>query len=178
MFRRTFRAALVAGVITTLVGATAVDAHAQWSPSLVVKLGATLPIGDFADGAGLGYNVGVGAEFTQPVSPVGFRLEVDFHENEFEDSDIKFRQLAGIANLVYQQRTSNLFLIGGAGVYRGYIPNDDGDDPSSTDAGINVGAGFRFPLTGFSTFVEARYHHVFTDGDSRGFIPITFGVKF
>jgi hypothetical protein len=181
MFRKIFRAALVAGVFSTLVGISPADANAQWSPGLVVKLGATLPLGDFGDATGVGYHVGVGAEFTRSISPVGFRFEVDFHENEFDD-DIaffggeKFRMLTGIANLTYRQPTSNLFLIGGVGLYRGYIA--DIDDSDDTNAGINIGAGYRIPLTGFSTFIEARFHHVFSEDEATQFIPISFGVKF
>jgi hypothetical protein len=181
MFRRIMRASLVASAITTLVGISPVAVHAQWSPSLVVKLGATLPLGDFGDFVGTGYNVGVGAELTRRISPVGFRFEVDFHENEIENTDVKFRHLAGIANLVYQQPTSNLYLIGGVGVYRQYVPDDDlpGEaDLSETNAGINLGAGYRIPLTGFSTFLEVRFHHVFSEDEATQFIPISFGVKF
>ena len=44
--------------------------------------------------------------------------------------------------------------------------------------GINVGGGFEFALSGFDTFVEARFHSVFTDNSSTKFIPISFGIKF
>ena len=180
MFRLAHRAALVAGVASLLLAA---PAHAQWSPSLVVKAGATLPIGDFGDVVGTGYNVGLGVDFTQRASPLGFRLELDFHENEIERGaldGVDWRHLAGIANLTYQQPGSSLYLIGGVGLYRGYLADIDNSD--DTNPGINAGAGLRFNLTGFSTFVEARFHHLFNDNEtvdaSTQFIPISFGVRF
>ena len=136
-------------------------------------------MGDFGKAVNLGYNIGVGAEFTQPTSPVGFRLEIDFHENSYEDQlgDGSFRTLAGIANLIYaQNKTEGPYLIGGVGLYRGYDP--DIDDSGETKAGINGGIGYRFGLSGFSTFVEARYHHIFTDANATQMIPISFGVRF
>lgn len=183
MFRLASRAALVAGVTATLLAAPA--AHAQWTPGLLVKAGATLPIGDFGDVVSTGYNVGVGVDFTQRLSPLGLRLELDFNENGFDEdafgeTDVKWRHIAGIANATFQQPGSNLYLIGGVGLYRGYL--SDIDDSDDTNVGINGGAGIRFNLTGFSTFVEARFHNLFNGDDAEGastqFIPISFGVRF
>ncbi|HYD53299.1 MAG TPA: outer membrane beta-barrel protein [Gemmatimonadaceae bacterium] len=185
MFRHVIRAALVAGVTSTMLAAAPAVAGAQWSPSLTVKLGATLPVGDFGDAVATGYHVGIGAEFAQRLSPIGVRLELDYHENEldedvFGETDLDWRHVAGIANVTFQRPGSSLYLIGGLGLYRGYI--SDIDDSGDTNAGINAGAGLRFNLTGFSTFVEARFHHLFNDNEtvdaSTQFIPISFGVRF
>ena len=48
---------------------------------------------------------------------------------------------------------------------------------SQTKFGINFGGGFTFNLSGFETFVEARFHSVFAE-DNANFIPISFGFKF
>lgn len=181
MFRNAHRAALVAGVTLALLAAP--SAQAQWTPSLVVKAGASLPIGDWGEVVKTGYHVGVGAEFAQRLSPLGFRLELDFNENAIDDlSDDDFRTVAGLANVLYSpSQASGVYFIGGAGFYRFTVneDNDVVDSGSETNVGINGGAGLRFGLTGFSTFVEARLHHVFTDGDrSTQFIPVVFGVRF
>ena len=173
MFRFVHRAALVAGVTSLMFAA---PAHAQWSPSIVVKAGATLPLGVFGDVVGTGYNIGAGLELSPRLSPVGLRFEFDFHENEVDGfSDLDFRTVAGIGNLVFQAPASSIYVIGGLGLYKGYIP-DSGDD-SETKAGVNGGIGIRIPLTGFSTFIEARYHHIFTESATQ-MIPISFGVRF
>ena len=44
------------------------------------------------------------------------------------------------------------------------------------ELGVNLGGGYRFALTGFSAYAEARYHHILNT--SVNFIPITFGVTF
>ena len=184
MLSTVIRAALVAGVTTTMLAIGPADAGAQWNPSLVVKLGATLPVGEFGDAVSTGYNVGIGAAFARPTSPVGVRLELDFHENGLDNiDDVDWRHVAGIANLTYRQPGSSVFLIGGVGLYRSYINVDDelgedDDDLSETNVGINAGAGLNFNLTGFSTFLEARFHHQFAEGEAIQFIPISFGVRF
>ena len=49
---------------------------------------------------------------------------------------------------------------------------------TQTKFGINVGGGFTFNLSGFETFVEARFHSVFTEESNTNFIPLSFGFKF
>ena len=39
-----------------------------------------------------------------------------------------------------------------------------------------IGGGFRFPLTGFSAYVEARYHSI--NNTSIRFVPVSFGLVF
>ena len=56
---------------------------------------------------------------------------------------------------------------------------DFGDDSNSqTKFGLNAGAGFRFQLTGFATFVEARWHTIFTEGKNAQMVPISVGITF
>lgn len=56
----------------------------------------------------------------------------------------------------------------------------DGSDGSGsqTKFGVNAGAGFRFQFTGFSTFIEARWHTILTNGDNAQMVPISVGVAF
>jgi hypothetical protein len=35
-----------------------------------------------------------------------------------------------------------------------------------------------FHLSGFDTFIEARFHSAFTDESNTNFIPLSFGFKF
>jgi hypothetical protein len=73
------------------------------------------------------------------------------------------------------------YLLAGGGMYRTKatvsILGFEGSS-TSTDAGVQAGAGLEFKLAGFSTFLEAKFVNVFGDGDSSTYIPITFGVKF
>ncbi|MGH9422739.1 MAG: hypothetical protein ACRD3J_22390, partial [Thermoanaerobaculia bacterium] len=49
---------------------------------------------------------------------------------------------------------------------------------STNHFGWNLGGGISMPLSGFDTFIEARYNQVQGDGGSLKYIPITFGVMF
>ena len=78
------------------------------------------------------------------------------------------------------------YLIGGYGVYHASAVCSS-CTTTSTKGGFNGGAGFRFGLTGFSAFVEGRFHHIAGASDptnggdkssSAQFIPVSFGVRF
>jgi hypothetical protein len=74
------------------------------------------------------------------------------------------------------------YLIAGLGAYNRRLNFDPfGTTDDKTVVGINGGGGLRFPLSGISTFVEARYHIMLgnsNDGSNYQFIPITFGIVF
>ena len=42
--------------------------------------------------------------------------------------------------------------------------------------GYNVGGGVRFALSGFSAYVEARYHSI--SNANVSFVPLVFGLQF
>ena len=77
--------------------------------------------------------------------------------------------------------TARPYAIGGVGVYRLKFSGEFGSidiSDTQTKFGINIGGGFQFNLSGFDTFVEARFHSVFTEVDNTNFIPLSFGFKF
>ncbi len=91
--------------------------------------------------------------------------------------------IIGTGNIVYNFSVSDEtkfrpYLIGGAGVYY-FSPDDDAFD-SSTDFGINAGAGFAAPIGSGTTkiFGEVRFHNIFTDGESTNIMPLTLGLMF
>jgi hypothetical protein len=91
--------------------------------------------------------------------------------------------IIGTGNIVYNFSVSDEtkfrpYLIGGAGVYY-FSPDDDAFD-SSTDFGINAGAGFTAPIGSGTTkiFGEVRFHNIFTDGESTNIMPLTLGLMF
>ena len=88
------------------------------------------------------------------------------------------------ANAVLAPAMSPIYGIGGVGFYSQGVSGDGIESESETDLGFNIGGGFKLPLTGFTTFVEARYHHVMTKDDNEPgsvntkFLPIVFGIQF
>lgn len=154
--------------------------------------GVSLPLGDFGDQADLGFHGLVGVSFQPANLPVGIRVDGMYHmwggsEDVFGDADVNARAIAGTANAVYTFQTAETstfhpYLIGGLGLYNTALTGDDVPDEfddSTTDFGINAGAGFNFAAgESLNLFVEGRFHNVFTDGSDVKFIPITVGVRF
>jgi hypothetical protein len=67
------------------------------------------------------------------------------------------------------------YAIGGIGAYKFGASNGGSGD---TNFGFNLGGGITIPLSGFNTFIEARYTRVSGDGGSTSYVPITFGIMF
>ena len=107
------------------------------------------------------------------------------------DVPANLRIIDGTANVVYTfgaALPTKFYLIGGVGVY-----NERFSDPNSdihadgTKFGFNGGVGFKFQLTGFATFIEARYHNVIngsavgvddSNAKSLQFVPVSVGITF
>ncbi len=189
-------------VVTLLLAAPPGIARAQSTTSFGVAGGLSVPIGDYLNGLSTGYNVAVSLGMRNKLSPMGFRVEGAFNELAFPGAgDAKHRIAAGIANLTYDlsgvagpSTSGGLYAIGGIGIYGSYDRGTDqygiNYDNTNTqwNAGLNVGLGWRFPLSGMSAFLEGRYHYLFTnssDYNSANYnagnaqlIPITFGISF
>jgi hypothetical protein len=148
--------------------------HAQASFSIAA--GAAVPIGNTSDGMNVGYNITGAIGIKPPIAPIGLRVDGMFNSMELKAGGGSGRIAAGTANLTVSGPMIPLgYLIGGVGMYNS---SASGGGSSSTDFGFNVGVGLKFPLTGFSTFAEARLHYVNTDVEKTKFVPITFGITF
>jgi Outer membrane protein beta-barrel domain len=181
---RAFRSLVLGAVLMATVGAApAVAQGATFS----LGGGVTMPLGDFGDLAGTGFH-GLAAVGFQPANlPVGFQVDGMFQrfgrEDAPDDFDSNFQFIQGTANVVYtfvtaEESTFHPYLIGGVGVYNSKETGDDAlSDESSTDFGLNAGAGFDFRAGNVGLFIEGRFHNVFGDGSDANFIPISVGVR-
>jgi opacity protein-like surface antigen len=191
---------LVIGAAALLIAATAQAQGTSNTSGRPFKLGGalggTIPLGDFSDGVDLGWHLGGLIEYKPQSMPVTWRGEITYHRNGLKDDyfsqipgvgnlDGNFSMVNFIANAVYPfgdaASTARPFIIGGLGLYKLKASADfNGIDisDSQTKFGLNVGGGVTFNLSGFETFVEARYHSVFTEDSNTNFIPISFGFKF
>ena len=193
-----FLGRFVIGAGALLIAATA---HAQGNSGtsgrpfkLGGALGATVPLGDYSDAADLGFNLGGLIEYKPQSVPVNLRGEITYHRNglkdgafpAFPDVDGNASIFGFVANALVPfgdpASTARPYAIGGVGVYRvklsGDLPGGNTLSRSETDFGLNIGGGFIFNLSGVETFVEARYHSVFTEDSNSNFIPLSFGFKF
>jgi hypothetical protein len=163
-----------------LAFSTASNAQSTKPISLGISLGAAIPTGDFGDIYQTGYNGTLSLGFQSAGSPIGIRLDGMY--NKFPDrSDLvisrpDYRIIGGSANLVYALPGVGIrpYLIGGGGYYGQKADVEDAE--TFSDFGLNGGIGASFQLSGFSTFIEARYHHIFSE-EATQFIPVTFGIS-
>ena len=198
------RVLLGAGAL--LVAATATQAQGTLGSSsgrpfkLGGALGATIPLGDFSDNSDLGFHLGGLIEYKPQSVPLNLRGEITYHRNGLKDSyfaDVGLGDVSGNVSMIDfignvfvpfgdASATARPYVIGGVGIYRfkfsGDLKTTSGQsfdvNDTQTKFGINVGGGFTFDLSGFETFIEARFHSVFTQDKNTNFIPISFGFKF
>ena len=202
------RTSITAVALGLVLSAAAVPLAAQAIVSSPVRFGimggATFPLSDLKDAAKTGWNAGALVTIGVPLVPVSFRVDGQWQQMQGKDVEFgspgggtivdrtDFRIIDGTANVVYTfgaALPTKFYLIGGLGVYNERA-KDQGSDitASSTKFGLNGGVGFKFQLTGFSTFIEARYHNVIhgtaigdvdsSNAKSLQFIPITVGITF
>ncbi|MBA3260265.1 MAG: outer membrane beta-barrel protein [Gemmatimonadales bacterium] len=171
--------------LTAVLGATPAMAQgAEFS----LGGGLTLPLSDFGDVSNTGWHGLAAVSFAPSSFPLGIQIDGMYQRLGVEDfggidSDISTQIIQGTANVIYKFKTSEdsqfrPYLIGGPGVYNFKATGGDaGDGESSTDFGINAGAGFDVKLGSVGAFIEGRFHNVFTEGSDLNFIPITLGVR-
>jgi hypothetical protein len=178
-------------VVAALAAFALPAASAQAQLGFGVAAGLSAPTGDFGKSFSSGYHVTGLVNVSAPLAPVGFRGEVTFNQFGVKSgtgapSDLKANILAGTANAVVSTPgMMGFYGIGGLGIYH-HSGSCSGCTSNSTNKfGYNAGAGFKFGLSGFSAFVEARYHTFSGDKDpitgiapKFSWIPVSFGVTF
>jgi opacity protein-like surface antigen len=189
---------IISVAILGLTAITSSSALAQAAaPSRPVQFGVmggvSIPVSDFSDGAKTGWNAGALLNFGMANSPLGFRVDGQWHEFKAKgDIGAKFRVIDGTADVVFNfggVSPLKVYLIGGGGVYNFHTSFDDSSlsSDSETKFGLNGGAGVKFQLGSLATFVEGRYHYVFLHGSDfennssnpkLQMIPISVGITF
>jgi hypothetical protein len=172
--------------VAALVGMALVSFEARAQMSVVkpvqfgIAAGAAIPMSDLSDIANTGFNGTVTVGFTPAMIPLGVRIDGAYNHFGIKDAlgggNVHITSVTG--NLVYKipAATISPYAIGGAGWYN--VGFSDGGG-SENKFGWNLGGGILLPLSGFQTFIEARYNQVqFSNAPSLKFIPITFGIMF
>jgi hypothetical protein len=186
MLRKTLYGTLAASLL--VVGASTADAQFASPIRFNVHAGAAVPTGDFSDlnsagPADVGFRIGAGLELRPPLMPVGLRFDGAYDRMGIEGGGANWSIWSATANAVVSPTLLPVYFIGGIGFYStditgsGVIAAAD----AQTNFGFNIGAGLSLPLTGFSTFIEGRWHRVNTDNDygyNVSYIPIVFGLRF
>jgi opacity protein-like surface antigen len=156
--------------------------------SFGVSGGLSVPVGDLSDLAESGFQV-AGHLYLRPANftNLGFRGDVSYDRFSLKgNADGNVNSLGVIANAIYNVPTTGStvrpYVLGGLGLYSLKSQITVGSTTVNSDReskfGLQAGGGLEFMLSGFSTFVEAKFVNVFTDDDSTTWIPITFGFRF
>lgn len=171
-------------IIAVVFGALGTAQPAQAQMTISAAGGVNAAVGRLGDLTDLGYNVAAGLNFGGTSKPITTRLEGALNSFGYKSGGGDIRIITGTANAIFNVgRTSDSpYLIGGLGAYNRRISGSTVSfDSGKTAVGINAGGGLRFPLSGISTFFEARYHMMLgnaADATNYHFIPITFGIVF
>jgi outer membrane protein with beta-barrel domain len=154
--------------------------RAQSSTSLGIAAGATVPLSAYATDKNTGYHLGLALDIRLPLPLLSTRIDGAFSELKYKGSSTKEQIWMANANIVVRAPGAlsvTPYAIGGAGVYNRHRTLIFGNT-SSTQFGVNGGAGLRFgSSTRGYTFLEVRYHIASGRNDIR-MVPITFGVSF
>ena len=154
--------------------------------------GATLPLGSTSDALKTGWHGMLSFLVLPAGSPVGIQIDGMYHRipgdpDVLGTDELDTQVINGTANAVFkfpvaEESRFGPYLIGGVGYYNFKAVGDavpSGVDDSSSDFGINVGAGFDIALgSRAGLFVEGRFHNVFTEVEDTKILPISAGVKF
>ena len=177
--RLSVRSAAVSCIVSLLASAPLQAQGAEFS----LGGGLAVPLGTYDDIAKVGWQGTAALSFLSR-SAFGARIDGMYARFSTETADdIQSQLIHGTANVVYRfqgSRTTRLrpYLIGGGGIYNLKAVGDDAPEGSSTDLGINLGAGFDIGAGGARLFMEARWHNVFLEGGNIKFLPITLGIRF
>ncbi len=146
---------------------------------LGVALGGAIPLSDFGKSFNTGFNV-TGTVGVNPAGlPVGFRIDAAYNQFGAKATTTVSAKIAGVSgNVVLSMAGAQMapYLIGGVGYYR--VSSSLTGSVASNHFGFNAGAGLQIPLSGFATFIEARYNRISENGGSTSFVPVTVGVMF
>ena len=163
----------------------------------IVGVGASVPVGEFADQSGPGAQTGggtalAGVEWLPEGRSFGLRLDGAYNrfctevcDDAAGDLDVRFRFLnailSGIAALPLGASEFRPYLLGGVGLYNYKLEGDDvpdGFNDSENDFGLSAGLGMTYTLGQVGIFAEGRFHNVFTSEEDIQFIPILVGARF
>jgi opacity protein-like surface antigen len=163
------------------VASTAVEAQSPIRFGLAG--GVSFPTGEDKDVVKTGFHGQLMLGFGMMALPVKLRADVSYHSFDGKDEpilrDANFRLLGGAVNAIIGMGGIGVkpYVTGGLGLYNAKV-EFFGEEEDETDFGLNGGLGLEFTLTGMSTFLEARYVHIFTAEEATQIIPITFGILF
>ena len=145
-----------------------------------VAAGAVIPSGDISEDVETGYNGTVMVGFRPAMIPLGIRIDGAYNQMGAKGGGGNIHVTSVTGNFIYKFPTTGFspYAIGGAGWCNAAVSVTGFGTVSENHFCWNAGGGISMQLSGFETFIEARYNRVVVDNGSLAYIPITFGVMF
>lgn len=187
--KRSLHGAVIVGAL--VMAASTVGAQSMSPISKPVSFGiaggASIPTGDLSHIVKTGYNISALVQFRGALWPVSLRVEGQWQQMDFKDNvPGSVKTIGGLANVLYYFPNKSLvkpYVTGGLGLVN--FKQDLGSgcglpdcSPSATKFAFDLGAGLEFRLTGMSTFVEADWQSIQTEGSAARTFPIRVGLRF
>lgn len=174
--KRTYVAILLALLIS---GTSALSA--QRKVSVNIAGGLSVPQGDLADRASMGWHGLATVDLGSPTLPQGLRFDLAYAQFGLDQTAGTGNQiiLSGTLNFTYRLPSYNSplapYVIAGLGAYRtDCTPQCD----AATRYGWNFGLGTKLYVLGMRSFIEGRYHLTKFHGTPMHYFPLTFGISF
>lgn len=156
--------------------------------TLGISGGMALPVGDLGTQSSTGYDV-TGHLFFNPrgSKQLSYRGDIGYdkwnNKKKGTAAEATTSALSFTASAIWKggdaRSSMRPYALAGGGMYkltRTYAGNLSGIISENSYFGVQAGGGLEFGLSGFSTFVEARFVNVFSSGRRTTFAPITFGI--
>lgn len=148
-------------------------------PRLMAGGGLSTPMGDFSDGANVGYHGRVGLQLGLPTMPLAGRVEAEYHSfGQPEGATGKFNVLNGSLSAVLSLEGTGLtpYFLAGVGLHRVSV-DLGGISGSNNEPGFHGGFGVNIGALGFGGFAEFRVVQISTEGASMRYYPISVGFR-
>ena len=181
------RVSIVISAIAACVLTPSMMAAQSRPLSFGVSGGASVPMSGLSDVVDIGYGV-AGHVYMRPamMGQIMGRGDVSYDRwNGKNSSKEHISSLAAVGNVVIpfaeSMASARPYFVAGVGLYRfdqSYMVTGIRLSSASNNFGLQFGGGFEFTLAELSTYLEAKYVNVFSDGKNSGYLPITFGVRF
>jgi hypothetical protein len=172
-----FGLTVAALALSALAFAPSANAQARFG----IAAGLAVPTGDFGDLATSGFNIEGSVEFRPATMPFGLRGDLFYNRFSVDDDtgfDGNFSGFGGALSALFQMAgiAATPYLVVGPTITNLSADIDGVDTDSETKIGAQGGVGVKFPLSGFTSKIEARYHTIFTDDENTNMFIINFGI--
>lgn len=183
--QRILRSAAVLGIVS-LVAAGAANAQGAGRASFHVAGGVTLPMGDFGDSFGTGWQGLGGVTFGLGNLPFMLRVDGFYGQNNGDEDvvgpDVKVKMFGGMAGAQFGFGNAaspvKPYILGQVGMVNSKVDVPNLDLDGNTDFAFGAGGGVGFGLGSLAAFVEGQFVSVMTEDESSNFIAARFGIRF